>query len=226
MTLSARIKVARRFQRAIRIDADLTHPAALDGFVCPPSVSELLISMARHVTEDGQGAFTWTGTYGGGKSTLAIALSAVLGPDGPLKARAVQALGKKTAARLWNALPPRKKGWRVLPVVGRREPLVQVMGEAIENAGFLRNKLPVAWTEQRIISSLQKISAQFPRVGGGLIVFVDEMGKFLETSTPRFSIRFQSCRISGGMDPAATARRNGRSACARRSRLSKSTRTR
>lgn len=180
MTLSARVKVARRFQRAIRIDADLAHPAALQGFICPPSASELLMRMARHVMEDGQGAFTWTGTYGSGKSSLALALGAVLGPDGPLKDHTAQALGKETVARLWDALPPRKKGWRVLPVVGCREPLAQVMGEAIENTGFLRDQQPVAWTEQRVLSSLQEIAMQFPRVGGGLIVFVDEMGKFLE----------------------------------------------
>ena len=56
-----RIRIARRFQRAIRIDTDLGDPAALEGFICPRSAAEVLETMARHVSEDGQGAFTWDG---------------------------------------------------------------------------------------------------------------------------------------------------------------------
>ena len=67
-----RTRVARRYQRAIRIDTDLGNPAALEGFICPRSSAEVLETMARHVAENGQGAFTWTGPYGGGKSSLAV----------------------------------------------------------------------------------------------------------------------------------------------------------
>ena len=78
MGLADQIRVARRYQRAIRIDTDLGNPAALDGFICPQSSAAVLETMARHVAESGHGAFTWTGPYGGGKSSLAVALSAAL----------------------------------------------------------------------------------------------------------------------------------------------------
>ena len=81
MPLADRVTVSRRFRRAIRIDTDLGDPAALEGFVCPRSSAALLEHMARHVSESGQGAFTWTGPYGSGKSSLAIALSALLNGD-------------------------------------------------------------------------------------------------------------------------------------------------
>ena len=55
MALADRIRVARRFQRSIRIDSDLGDPAALDGFICPRSSAEVLETMARHVFESGQG---------------------------------------------------------------------------------------------------------------------------------------------------------------------------
>ena len=82
MGLADRITIARRFQRAIRIDSDLNDPAALDGFICPRSSAEVLETMARHLIETGQGAFTWTGPYGSGKSSLVIVLSAALNNNG------------------------------------------------------------------------------------------------------------------------------------------------
>ena len=81
MPLADCVSVARRFQRSVRIDSDLTDPGALDGFVCPRSSAEVLESMALHVAERGQGAFTWTGPYGSGKSSLVIALSGLLSGD-------------------------------------------------------------------------------------------------------------------------------------------------
>ena len=68
MKLNERVHVSRRFLRSIRIDADLGDRKALEGFVCPQSSSDLLLRMAHQVAETGQGAFTWTGPYGSGKS--------------------------------------------------------------------------------------------------------------------------------------------------------------
>ena len=69
MTLNERVRIARRFLKSIRIDTDLGNVAALEGFVCPQSSADILTTMARHVSEAGQGAFTWTGPYGSGKSS-------------------------------------------------------------------------------------------------------------------------------------------------------------
>jgi hypothetical protein len=78
MSLIERVHIARRFQRSVRIDADLSDPESLVGFICPQSSADVLLSMAHHVAETGQGAFTWTGPYGSGKSSLVVALSALL----------------------------------------------------------------------------------------------------------------------------------------------------
>ena len=55
MPLDDRVFVARRFQRAVRIDTDLDDPSALEGFVCPRSSAVVLETMSRHVAESGQG---------------------------------------------------------------------------------------------------------------------------------------------------------------------------
>ena len=107
MSLADHVRVARRFQRAVRIDTDLGSPSALEGFVCPRSCADLLENMARHMMETGQGAFTWTGPYGSGKSSLAVALSALVGGDAALRERAQAAVGAQTAQAVSRAfLPP------------------------------------------------------------------------------------------------------------------------
>ena len=182
MALADRVHVARRFQRAIRIDLDFGDPEALDGFVCPPSSAEVLKTMARHVAEGKQGAFTWTGPYGSGKSSLVVALGALLNGNAALRRSAASALGEETASVVWDALPPRSKGWRVLPVVGRRERPAQVVGEAMKASGIAAADLTDRWSDMQVLDALSRVASQHPRAGGGLIVLIDEMGKFLESA--------------------------------------------
>ena len=182
MALADRVHVARRYQRAIRIDTDLGNPAALEGFICPRSSADVLESMARHVAASGQGAFTWTGPYGSGKSSLVVALSAAFNGDKALRRRAASILGQSASTLLAEALPPRTRGWHILPVVGRRDRPAQVIGEAIEAAGLLTGRGPRYWTEKPVLDTLEEIAARNPRAGGGLVVFIDEMGKFLEAA--------------------------------------------
>ena len=122
MPLAERVTVSRRFQRAIRIDTDLDDPSALEGFVCPQSSAVVLEAMAQHLADSGQGAFTWTGPYGSGKSSLAVALSALVGPGANARREAASVIGKETAAAVWSAMSPQRDGWVVLPIVGRRDP--------------------------------------------------------------------------------------------------------
>ena len=180
--LSDRVRVARRFQRAIRVDVDTGDPESLEGFICSQSVAEVLKTMAQHILENKQGAFTWTGAYGSGKSSLVVVLSALLGGNGKSRDRAGLIVGKRTANHIYKALPPGTKGWRILPVVGRQERPEQVIGEAINDSGYLSGKKPRTWKEKQVLDALKEISALNPRSSGGLILFVDEMGKFLEAA--------------------------------------------
>ena len=179
-TLADRVHVGRRFRRSIRIDTDLADPTALEGFVCPPSSAAVLQTMAKHVVESEQTAFTWTGPYGTGKSSLVIALSAVLNGNSELRGITSSILGAATTETLWNALPPRAKGWRILPVVGRRDRPAQVVGEAIERARMVRHGRIGPWSDDAVFDALTRTAKRAPEQYGGVIVFIDEMGKFLE----------------------------------------------
>ena len=136
--------------------------------------------MARHVSERGQGAFTWTGPYGSGKSSLAIALSALLNRDRAMRMRAARLIGKDTTAIIRKALPPRTSGWQILPIVGRRDRPEQVVGEALESRELVRGNAPLRWHEKQVLDKLSDIAARDPKSSGGLLLLVDEMGKFLE----------------------------------------------
>lgn len=181
MSISNQIRIGRRFQRSIRIDSDLGDPKALEGFICPRSSVEVLLTMARHVSDTGQGAFTWTGPYGTGKSSLVVALSALLNGNEELRQKASKVFGRDIASTMWKRLPIGTKGWRVLPVVGRRDHPARVIGEAIDASGLIE-KSRAAWTEKRLLETLDDISSRSPKNYGGLIVFIDEMGKFLEAA--------------------------------------------
>ena len=179
-TLADRVHVARRFRRSIRIDTDLSDPTSLEGFICPPSSAAVLRTMAKHVVESEQAAFTWTGPYGTGKSSLVVALSAALNGSSGLRESTSHILGTETTKALVEALPPRAKGWRILPVVGRRGRPAQVVGEAIEHARLVRNGRIGTWSDESVFQALTTIAKRAPTQHGGLIVFIDEMGKFLE----------------------------------------------
>jgi hypothetical protein len=180
--LAERIRIARRFQRSVRIDSDVADPKALDGFICPRSSAEVLLSMAKHVFETRQGAYTWTGPYGSGKSSLIIAVSALLNGDPELQRRASKIFGKTLTNAVWGALPLGTKGWRIVPVVGRRDNPTAVIGDALEEAGIVGRRPRGGWTEQNLIAALLTAASERPRQYGGIVLFIDEMGKFLEAA--------------------------------------------
>ncbi|WP_419616889.1 hypothetical protein [Thiolapillus sp.] len=113
--------------------------------------------MAQHVSETGQGAFTWTGPYGSGKSSLVVALSALLNGNAALQKQATKVFGSALVKKIHNTLPTGTKGWRILPVVARRDNPVTVIGEAIKEAGLVTRRPRGGWTERKLIATLVSI---------------------------------------------------------------------
>ena len=182
MPLAERVTVSRRFQRAIRIDSDVGDPFALEGFVCTQSSASVIQTMVQHLTESGHSAFTWTGPYGSGKSSLVVALSALVGTDAGAREEAASIVGAETATEVWGAMPPKRDGWHILPIVGRRDRPERLVEEAIR-ARKLGRPRRSTWSERQALDALWRIALRDPDTSGGLVVFVDEMGKILEAAT-------------------------------------------
>jgi hypothetical protein len=183
MTLADHVTINRRFQRSIRLDSDLLREDALIGFVCQRSAADGLLAMASQITKTAQRAFTWTGPYGGGKSSLAVSLAGLLGPKGTIRTAASTALGTTVSQGLLEAYKPSRDGWLVVPVVGRRADPCSDIASALEqarrregaNRGRPRNE--VKGSRELIERLVQEAEAR-PR--DGVLLIIDEMGKFLE----------------------------------------------
>lgn len=182
MLLADKISISRQFLRSIRIDLDWGNEAALRGFVCQSTAQHVIESMCQQFIATRQAAFTWTGPYGGGKSSLALAFASLLGGDSKLRALAADVLGEKVVEPLKKPLSigPRKEPWTVLPVVGRRADHIADIGEALRNSGipYIGRRLGDAPDGRRIIKALVDIAEARP--DNGVLVIIDELGKFLE----------------------------------------------
>jgi hypothetical protein len=166
--LSSTVSVRRRFQRSVRIDTDVG-PDATAGFVCTATAAQALRTTIDHVTELGHCAFTWTGPYGCGKSSLAVVLAAALGPDCPARRSAVEVLPDDIVDRLTKDLRWSPLGWKVVPVTGRRADAEQVIADALADLG-------VTIGRRGVIPALVAEAGRGP----GMVLIIDEMGKLLE----------------------------------------------
>ena len=177
--LAEQVTIGRRFQKAIRIDSDLDNAEALEGYICPQSSADVLISMASHVGENKHGAFTWTGPYGSGKSSLILILSALLSGDKKLRTKAEKLVGSETVKNFRHRFPVDKSGWVTVAAVGRRSALPSILGDAILEAK-LNVRKPGEWTDETLLSALQKL-LESPKQHR-IILFLDELGKVLESA--------------------------------------------
>lgn len=176
--LSDIVRIARHYQRSIRIDVDLGRDDALEGYICHGTALAALDSMSKQLRDSNQRAFTWTGPFGGGKSSLALALACALGPDKKLRSKARKILPVDGLPAFDKALPARH-GWLTVPVVGKRASIAQEISKALRKArGLGVDSRKVA--PSTVISEL--CSAAEQDGFDGTLLIIDEMGKFLEAS--------------------------------------------
>jgi hypothetical protein len=177
--LSDIVQISRQYQRSIRVDADIGRADALSGYICHATATAVVDGMCKQLVGTNQRCFTWTGPFGGGKSSLAVALASALHSDKALRAKARQAL-QLDAKPVFDMAFPVQKGWLVVPAVGRRGSVVAELHTALRKAQGKtvdgRNK-PNA---QTLITDLLDEAKSRPR--DGALVIIDEMGKFLEAS--------------------------------------------
>jgi len=166
--LSDIIKINTRFCRSININQDLGNADILSGFICPTSSEIAILNIAENVHATGQAAFTWTGPYGSGKSSLALFLSSLLGKDLNLRNIAQGIIKEKAKNEFYSKLLV-KDGWDILPIIGDVKNPEDLIKEAVSK------KIGKKCTN--IFDDIKNIAAN----SDGLVVFIDEMGKCLES---------------------------------------------
>lgn len=92
IALSDIVQISRQYQRSIRVDADIGRADALSGYICHATAAAVVDGMSKQLSSTNQRCFTWTGPFGGGKSSLAVALASALHPNKTLSAQERDAL--------------------------------------------------------------------------------------------------------------------------------------
>lgn len=177
--LSDYVTISRQFLRSVRIDSDFGREDALRGYVCQGTARAVLESMAVQIKETKQRAFTWTGPYGGGKSSLALMLCSLVGGSLKLRRRAKEILDLPHDSPVFSAFNARSDGWVVFPIVGARTKVTEKLHEALSNRPETRNYLPKEYRASDIIDALVGAAERHPQ---GVMVVIDELGKFLEAA--------------------------------------------
>ncbi len=175
MKYAEKVTINNHFQRSIQINTDIKAVDILKGFVCPESSKQVLSHMAKNINS-GQCAFTWTGSYGVGKSSLALLLNAFMSLDSDLIKVAKQQVGDKVYNDIRSVLLPNNKGRAFIPVVGRPENPVTVIIDAIRK--FCKGTKIVTQDSQSICDAINRISKR----NDGVVLVIDEMGKFLDSA--------------------------------------------
>lgn len=178
-TLSSIVQISQQYQRSIRVDADIGRADALAGYICHATASSVIDSMCKQLSSTNQRSFTWTGPFGGGKSSLAVALASALHHDEALRVRARQVLGLASKPAFDDAFPV-QNGWLLVPVVGKRGSVITELGQAIRKAQGKNTDGRNKPNAQSVIGEL--IAEAKARPHDGVLVILDEMGKFLEAS--------------------------------------------
>lgn len=118
-SLSDFVQISRQYQRSIRVDADIGRADALSGYICHATATAVIDGMCKQLADTNQRCFTWTGPFGGGKSSLAVALASSLHSDKTLRAKARQVLRLDSKPAFDKAFPV-QKGWRLGPAQAAR----------------------------------------------------------------------------------------------------------
>lgn len=179
LALSDIVQISRQYQRSIRVDADIGRADALSGYICHATANSVIDGMCRQLAGTNQRCFTWTGPFGGGKSSLAVALASALHSDKNLRIKAREALRLDSKPAFDKAFPVRK-GWLLVPAVGRRGSVVSELHASLRRAQGRNVDGRSKPTSQSLIAELLEEAKSRPQ--DGVLVIIDEMGKFLEAS--------------------------------------------
>ena len=177
--LASTVTIDRRFARSARLDADLNGTPPLVGYVLQASVAKALTTLANSQCDSHQGAYTWTGPYGGGKSSAALLVAnLVAGMKGNRKI--ARDIAGEALTRLYvEAFPEPRGRWKIVAVTGSRTRLRDAIVEAATIALDWSSAQAAAYgaSDDALIAAL---IAGGGAASSGTLLILDELGKLLE----------------------------------------------
>lgn len=199
-TLADRVRVKGRFARSVRLDRD-GGSDVLAGYLPTGRSLEVVRRITRGLTrDDGARAFSITGPYGSGKSSLAVLIDSLLGPEDGDAYRTASAIVGAESPDLVRALTdaraaigvPANGFIRAVITAPQREPVTTTVLRALvrgaERYGLEDDRVVLAKALKRAESSryqspaFDEIRRHVERLveTAPLLLLIDEFGKNLE----------------------------------------------
>jgi hypothetical protein len=176
--LADSVTISRRFARSARLDTDLNGTPPLVGYVLQASVEKALAAIAASQIDSRQGAFTWTGPYGGGKSSAALLVANLVAHVPANRKIARKIAGKPLTAAFAKAFPEADGPWSVIAVTGSRtglrDAIVAAAALALDWSDGERDAASLS--DEALIDQLDNTA----QAQGGVLLLLDELGKLLE----------------------------------------------
>ena len=216
--LSEHISVLDRFARSANLERDAGRSEPLDGYIVTTRALDVVERVAAvAATGASGGAWSLTGPYGSGKSSLALLLDAILGPS---------TATRKLAWRLVDEASPRvgelirqghrrhqttKTGFHRGLITAGREPLAHTVLRALHAAVLRRfGGRPAAGrfsASRTLKGALEDVATNDPRRAGPSATAIIEIARCLADDAPllliidEFGKNLESIQESNGTDP-------------------------
>lgn len=193
MKIQELLSPSRRFLRSTQLERDFNDTAALEGYIPTPEIEECLERITRGLSPtSGQRAWRITGDYGSGKSSFALLLANLAFRNANELPKQVRHLVRD------HGLSGRQHKLLPILVTGAREPVSLVLLRALHEAltthvdgrRSLRSreqiaealKNPERLDETKIVQWVAAAARELQErdLFRGLLIILDEMGKFLE----------------------------------------------
>jgi hypothetical protein len=185
--------IQSRFLRSAHLERDFRDSTALDGYVRTPFIQECCDRIGEGLRQDsGRRAWRITGDYGSGKSSFALLLAnALAGHDGKRPPQLARVFDfKKIGAKPTGFLPVlvtcsrQPLGTSILQALQARLSEIYKRTAKKKASGAVERLLDAKAdpNDEQIVEAILEANSQIiaDSKGQGLLIIVDELGKFLE----------------------------------------------
>lgn len=191
--ISRLLRISPRFLRSAQLERDFSDPDALGGYVMTHEARTNLARLVKGTrSQSGQRSWRITGDFGSGKSSFALLLASLLSPRRDELPKQLRGLPSELN------LPRSRRGFLPVLVTGSRQQmsvaLLSALSHALNQHVDGRKKLkvrasveealaaPKSNLDQRAVALLSQTSAELRKLElfDGVLVIIDELGKFLE----------------------------------------------
>lgn len=173
MYLSELVRVNSRFHRSIHLPSDWSNSSAVESYVVTPEAREFARELAQSLGDEyGSRAWTLVGPYGCGKSAFCVMVADLLCREVPIHPVAREL---RRSVQIGKPLKP-------ILLTGHRGPLNEALVDGLRSSRLLENDNSSLIHSSDDVWRLyeQGIEAAISQGYGGVLLIIDEFGKFLE----------------------------------------------